>query len=122
MITPAQEDIEIFQGATWQRKYTWQAGEPATGVDITGAEVRMQVRPSKRSDTVFVNASTVSGEITLTDAPNGEFTIRLEASTTDDLSFSRAVYDIEIEMTDGTVYRLVEGDACLSREVTRPVV
>lgn len=120
MITPATEDITIYQGATFFRRYTWKTGDPAAPVDLTGASIRMQVRTHKESETALLTVSNgTSGGVTITDAANGEFTVRVEAADTDDLEFPRGVYDIEIEMPDGTVNRLVEGAVTLSRQVTR---
>jgi len=119
VITPAREDITIYQGATYFRRYTWKTGDPAAPVDLTGASIRMQVRTHKESATALLSVSTDAGGITITDAANGEFAVRVEAIDTDDLEFPKGVYDIEIEMPDGTVNRLVEGAVTLSRQVTR---
>lgn len=119
MITPAHEDIIIYQGATYFRRYTWKTGDPATPVDLTGATLRMQVRETKHSDIPLLSLSTGGSGITVTDAANGKFTVRAEAAQTDALSFTTGVYDLEIKLADGTVTRLVEGSATLSRQVTR---
>lgn len=123
MTEPKREDITVYQGATFRNRFIWKTGDPAVPVDITGYTVRMQIRPSKRSDRVFANLDNDTlGGITLTDAANGQFDVRIEADVTDEFSsFVKAVYDIELEAPDGTVTRLVEGQVTVSLQVTRPV-
>lgn len=119
MIKPTREDITIYQGATYFRRYTWTPDDPAVPQDLTGAAIRMQVRETKNSDVTLLDLSTAGAGVTITDGPAGKFTVRAEASQTDALSFSRGVYDLEIRMPDSTVIRMVEGDVILSRQVTR---
>jgi len=50
---------------------------------------------------------------------NGVFALLFPASTTNNLSFSSGVYDLEIEMPGGVVYRLLEGRIRVDLQVTR---
>ena len=44
----AQKDLRLDQGATWRPVLRWQAGSPATPVDLTGAAARLHVRAGAR--------------------------------------------------------------------------
>lgn len=110
-------DLVIEQGATFQKKLIWQdaSGNP---IDITGYIARMHIREELDSATILVELTTVNGRISL-GGSNGEIDLLISASDTEALTFSSAVYDLELEDTGGIVTRLVEGKVRLSLEVTR---
>lgn len=116
MITPASKNITIYQGATFFKRYTWKSADAP--VDLTAAEIRMQVRQSVKSAETLIDATTSNGLVVIDDPTGGSFHINIPATETDLLSFNTGVYDIEIDL-DGYVYRLVEGRATLSLQVTR---
>ena len=110
-------DLLIEQGATFQKKLIWQDAD-GNPIDITNYTGRMQVRESKDATVILVELTTVNGRITIGGA-NGEIDLEIDATTTAALTFSSAVYDLELEDTGGIVTRLVEGKVKLSFEVTR---
>lgn len=120
---PQREDITVYQGATFVRRFVWKTGEPPVPVDLTGYTIRMQIRLHKQSSKVLANLDNDTlGGITISDALNGQFDVRIEASKTDEfLKIAQAVYDIEMESLNGTVTRLLEGQVSVSVQVTRPV-
>lgn len=113
----AQYDIEIEQGATHSESFTWEDGN-GTPVNLTGYKARMQFRKSATSTEKLLDASTENGLIVLTPL-EGAVSITLPASLTSAFSWAQARYDLELESSDGTVVRLVEGAVTVSKEITR---
>jgi hypothetical protein len=88
-------------------------------MDLTGYSGKMQVRPTKASNTVLLEASTANGRIAI-NAPGGIVTITVGADITAPLSWDVAYYDVEVFTVDpANVHRIVEGYASFSKEVTR---
>ena len=115
-----KKNLTISQGSTFRYKFKVNKMETGseTPVDLTGCVARMQIRPTQRSDTLFLDLH-ADGYITIDDPLTGSITIDIPSSVTTDLSFSKAVYDIQIDFPDGYVMRLIEGSIFLSPEVTR---
>lgn len=117
---PAERhDLTIEQGATWEQSVQQLQPGTETPVDLTNYTARMQIRPNVSSDVVYVSlTSSPAAGITIA-AATGTVTLRMSATETAALSWRDAVYDLELESSDGTVTRLIEGRVTLSREVTR---
>ena len=133
-------NFTIEQGTTFQRtfKYKDASGSP---LDLTDHDVRMQIRSDKADNTtsflhefgsgsefslagsggLFILSSSEASIAENSDpAKLDQFTLFISASTTENMSFESAVYDIEIEETDsGIVTRLLQGKIKISKEVTR---
>ncbi len=110
-------DFLIEQGATFQREifYKDSLGNP---VNMTGYAARMQARRNKSSPTVLLDATIGNSRLAINPLL-GKITINLPASLTATFTWSRGVYDIELESPTGFVTRLLEGEISVSREVTR---
>jgi hypothetical protein len=110
-------DFYIEQGATFYQVITWKdsAGDP---VDISGYTARMQIRKSVTSTDALISLTTENGRISLGGAA-GTVTLEIDADDTADFTTFCGVYDLELEASDGTVTRLLEGQIEISREVTR---
>lgn len=113
----ANHDFEIEQGTTLDKPFIWK-DSTGTPVDLSGYTARMQLRPSKSSDTVLVDLTTENGGITL-GGPTGEITLHFNEAITMPL-LKGGVYDVEV-IIDGKVRRLIEGAITISRGVTRNV-
>lgn len=114
-IQPAQYDITIYQGATYDMTFTWK-DESDTAVNLTGYSARLKARESVDASTAFISLTSSSG-ITLGGAAG---TIRVLISATDtSLITQSGVYDLELESGAGVVTRLLQGNLILSKEVTR---
>lgn len=114
------DNITICQGAVWSQSYEYKESDGTTPIDITGAYIAMQIRPTIGDSTVIETLTTSNGKITITDAVNGAFRIDLDANETELITQS-GVYDIELSPggdTSATV-RLVQGSMTLSLEVTK---
>lgn len=105
-------------------------------IDLTGYQARMQIRPSKGSDSVYLTLSSsatppnsspadgtglnMSGSNGLNPPTSGTIGIFIAANSSSQLNFNEAVYDLEI-ITGSTypvVTRLIEGSVRLIKEVT----
>lgn len=110
-------DFVIEQGATFYQELVWKdsVGDP---IDLTGYTARMQIRKTVKSSDAILSLTTENGRITLGDA-EGTITLEVDAEDTADLTEFCGVYDLEVEASDGTVTRLIQGQIEVSREVTR---
>ena len=116
--------VEVVDAATLEINAISATGRtPAGGeliyqppVDLSGASARMQIR-ADFDGPVLLELSTVTGGLTIT----GPGTIEREipASDTASITWTKAVYDLEVEYADGTVHRYFEGPVSVSPEVTR---
>ena len=115
----------IEQGTTFERvfKYKDENGAP---VDLTGYDVRMQIRSSYDS-AVLASLTSGSGDFVVSvppDAAEGvtdknQIKLTISANNTAAYTFDQALYDIELESGTGVVTRLLQGKIKLSREVTK---
>lgn len=107
----------IEQGATFDRTITY-TDENGDVVDLTGYIARMQIRKNLKDSDFLIELTVANSRIIIT-ALTGTIRLLIDAADTADLDFSDAVYDLEIEGSDGTVTRLLQGSVELSKEVTR---
>lgn len=114
-----EKDFEIEQGTTFIREITWQTGDPAAAVDITGYTIRLQAREDIDDATPVLDMNTGNSQIVITDAVNGKFELRLTAAESEALNFEGAIYDLECESGGGVVTRLLQGAITVLPEVTR---
>lgn len=115
MQKPANLDLVMYQGASWDYQLTWNVSNAP--VDLTSYTARMQVRPTYDSTAVALSLTTGSG-ITLGGTAG---TILLEASavTTAGVAEGQYVYDLELVTASNGVTRLVGGNFIVDPEVTR---
>ena len=99
-------------------------------IDLTDYQARMQIRPRKGSDSVYLTLSSsladddtglnMSGSTGLNPPTSGTIGIYISANSSSLLDFNEAAYDLEI--VTGSVYpvvtRLIEGNIKLLKEVT----
>ena len=123
-MTAGLYELKLEQGTTFRRAIRYIADE--TPVDLTGYDIRMQIRPqyADRTDEILLEATLGNGRIEILDQSDpdevGYFTITISAEDTENLQWDRqAFYDIELEESNGHVIRLLAGRATLFREVTR---
>ena len=109
-------NIVIEQGATFQRVFTWTIS--AAAVNLTGYTARMQVRADYDTDPIVSLTSATGGGITLGGSA-GTITVLISATVTAALTAGTYIYDLELESADGTVTRLLKGQATVDPEVTK---
>lgn len=110
--------LTFLQGETFDRTFTWKTGTPAVPVDLTGCSARSQFRAKIDAPDVLLQLSSDDGSIVLGGAA-GTIRYRLSAAATAALAWRSAVHDLELTFPDGTVRRLISGQAEVSPEVTR---
>ena len=126
--------FSIEQGATtdFEVVYKDSDGNP---VDLSGYQARMQLRKSAdeastyltlssslQSDGTGLNLSGSGGNPASKPHSSGSIGIYISHATASNLSFTDAVYDLEIVSGSGntaTVTRLLQGKVKLSKEVTK---
>lgn len=116
-MTAGLYDITIEAGATFRLAITWKddAGVP---INLTGYSARMQVRETYEATDTILSLTSGAGDIVLGGSA-GTVIVTVQATTTQKLFHSYAVYDLELEASNGVVTRLLQGNAIISREVTR---
>lgn len=118
-------DISFDQGSSLSVVFTLQT-VAQTAFNLTGYDVRLQVRRSYGATSPEINCTLANGKVALTDAVNGVITLNLAPSDTSSIKFNDkeddtldCVYDLEIQSPGGAVYKPVKGAFVLNREVTR---
>ena len=119
----------IEQGSTvdFEIAYKDSNNDP---IDLTGYQARMQIRPNKGSEIIYITLSSslatdgtglnLSGSNNINSPTSGTIGIYIDAASSSAFEFSEAVYDLEI-ITGSTypvVTRLIEGSVRLIKEVT----
>ena len=117
-MTPGTLILTIYQGSTFKRIIRLTDSTPEA-IDLTGATARMHIRAAITDTATLIELTEANGRALITDEVGGEVTLVISATDTAALSFSKAVYDLEIEYNDGTVDRVLAGTVKLSKEVTR---
>ena len=118
MQEPGRYDFTIYQGASFDRTFTWRVGASSTLVNLSGYTGRMQVRSTVGAPTTIVELTTSNGRMTLGGAA-GAIALAITATDTTTLAAGQYVYDMEMVSSGGEVTRLLEGRATISAEVTR---
>jgi hypothetical protein len=108
--------IYFVQGDTWTQGITWTNSDN-TPVDLTGADVRMQLRRNYGGNDVIIQMSTPSDGITL-DAPNGQINITATAAKTELLTVTTGRYDVRVKFPNGVVRTLQAGPFTVQPETT----
>jgi hypothetical protein len=120
LITAKTADTVTFNEINAANYATYTSGgilEYNTPVDLTGYTARMQLRSTLDSSTVIQELTTANGGI-LIDNVYKTITVVLTAAQTAALTFSSAVYSLEL--VSGTeVYTFCTGTLTLVKEITR---
>lgn len=119
---PARVDLRVLQGTDWIYPIKVQDAAGALR-DLSTATAEMQVRATRESATSLLTLSTGNGMISVGTFGTGSGQYNLEltipkASTTALTNWGDGYYDLELTIGTTTI-RLMEGNAVLSREITR---
>lgn len=126
-IKDRKQDFEIFQGSTFARTVTWIMG--GLPMDLTGIDLRMDVRPSYDAS-VPALALAIGNGITILDMAGGRFEIKITDIQTAGLAvpavravnaflpYQDFVYDLEYKTAAGDVDKLLWGKIRVLKEVT----
>lgn len=110
---PAPLDITIYQGGTFALTITWESGDPATPVNLTGYTASMKV---KQGQTTLFTLTSGDG-ITLGGTAG---TISLSYSATNTALLTPGTADYDLLLTSGTsvVTPLVAGRVTIQKGIT----
>lgn len=119
-MSAADYPIVVEQGATFDRTFTIRNSD-GSYKDLTGYSARAMIREGYSSAAPLLSLTSPSsaGEGLDVGTTNGQIRMRIKAATTAALTFYLAKWDLEIVAPTGEVYRVLNGDALLSREVTK---
>ena len=110
--------IEIEQGSTFELMIKWMS-DSRSAINIDNASARMHIRrTTNSSETVIALDSRQTSAISLYGSL-GRIDVRIEAADNAVLPSGFYVYDLEIELSDGTVHKLLKGKCKVLGEVTR---
>ena len=107
-------DLCIDQGATFTQQLTIKADDGNNIVGIETSDLRGQIRTD-------YDSSTVAGSFTFAwvDHAEGVADMTLSATVSAAIAGGNYVYDVELALANGTVYRIMEGRVKVRPEVTR---
>lgn len=119
-MTAERQNLVIEQGTTFAFNIEWTQSDKVTAVDITGYTARMHVRSAVDSEDILIDLTTANSRIVL-GGTAGTIQLAITATDTAGLTFSTAVYDLELVNAggDGSVTRLIYGGVEVRPEVTR---
>lgn len=115
ILKPLIKNFLIYQGTTFIAKFEWNIEAYPLEADCIAD---MQIRPDIKSDTVICEATTNNGKIII-NAADKMIEVKIPAKDTAAFAFEKAVYDIELEFSNGDRFRIVQGQMSLNLEVTR---
>lgn len=87
-------------------------------VNLAGYTARMHIRQALTSTTTLLELTTENSRIEI-DETNYVIELTVTAEDTEDLTFTNAVYSLEMVSGSGAVTTLLEGKVKLNKEVTR---
>lgn len=96
----------VIKNRTWSISVTWETDN--TPVNLTGYTLRMQVK-SDPSSSAMVTLSSSTGEIVITDATAGKFTINMSATNTNKLVLGKHIFDVLAISPGGERYTVFDG-------------
>ena len=125
-MSAAKHNLTIEQGTTFRHGFQQLDGPVSKDpkaplpppVNLSGYTARMQLRTSIDAPDVLLELTTENTRITI-DALQGLITLAIAAPDTAAMTFTSAVYDLDIISPSGQVSRIVQGSVSLSRSVTR---
>ena len=85
--------IALSNNGAWSKNFVYQDGS-GVAIPLTGVALKMAVRRRVGDPSVFMNLSTASGGITITDAVNGKFRIDISEAQLSRLAAGTYVHDL----------------------------
>lgn len=111
-LRPAKHDIKVWRNDTLAINFELSIdGAP---IDLSGATIRMQVRPEVGSNTVTL-ALTEGDGITVTGSSHNMVEVKKLITT----AAGSYVYDLESQFSNGDVKTYVKGNFVISQDITQ---
>lgn len=105
----------VPQGTTYEHTFNYETAA-GVAIDLTGYSARMQFRSTVNSSTTLYDVTDVSGELV---CGNGTVVLTIPDTASEAFSFTKCVFDIEVESPGGVTTRIVKGTVVVDPEVTR---
>lgn len=105
------KNIFIDQGSNFSMSLTAYNASNVP-ISLTGCTVSGQLRRSYDSASGITFGTAITGG-------TGGYQVFLGATATNSLKYGRYVYDVELQYSDGTVQRLVQGTATVDPQATK---
>jgi hypothetical protein len=103
-------NIIMDQGATFNTQYVF-TDDNDNLIDFSTYTANSQMRKAYTSNTAYVFAVSMNS--------NGTIILSMNSATTSSITAGRYMYDLEVQDTNGTRSRLVEGMVTVTPEITR---
>ncbi|MFG1977047.1 hypothetical protein ACGFJC_47610 [Nonomuraea fuscirosea] len=111
-------DLDIEQGTDYQAVLTLTDLTPdRQPVDLTGCQVRAQVRPNHAPGAGLLHD--LAEQLAITDAAAGQIMLHIPGDVSSGWDWRVGVYDLEVVDAGGRPLRLLKGAVRVSPEVTR---
>jgi len=115
--TMTDTNFEVKQGADWNGKVILK-DDNGTVINLTGYTAKMQLRLYKdKKSNLFDTLSTDNSRITITPTA-GQLDFKIPSSVSDNYTFDKAYYDLEITDSTGIITRVLEGIITINKNVT----
>ena len=122
MALPESRNIDIYKGDTYGFSFRLRDRTPtgARGayVDLTGCTAKAQIRSTEDTPTVLVEFTASIPNQTVAEN-KGRVNLALTPAQTAALTFTKAVWDVQITFPDGVIRTYLKGAVTLTKEVTR---
>ncbi len=116
VIDPNTIEINAINAAGFRPYISGGILQYNTPLDLTGYIARMSIT-DKLDGTELFRLDTLNGRITV-NTTDGTLTLTISAVESAALTFSKGVYDLEIESPSGVVTKLLYGAVTVSKEAT----
>ena len=118
-MTATAQNFTMYRGDNRNLNFTARDASNAV-VDITGTTLRWSAKHAVNSGTADISKSTGGSGITITDGPNGAYTVALVPADTASLAVEKQIQLVhEVEITDvlGTVDTISVGTGTILRDI-----
>ena len=110
-----RKDIEIRDNSSYRLEFQW-LNRDGTPKDISGSQVKMQIRNEPGGETL--HGTWTNGNGFVFDGPSGSIALTIPKSATSVFNFNTATYDIAITWPDTSTDVILYGDVAMVRGVT----
>lgn len=117
-MTAGKYDFVMEQGSVYGQSFQY-LDDNNSPVDLTGFTAKMQIRASYDT-VVLLELNTTDATLTI-DGVNGVITANVDADITALLTFTDAIYDLELYPAgnESVAFKILYGDVSLRKEVTQ---
>lgn len=117
-MNPAKLDLEIYQGSTFRKGFQWKIQSTDLPMDLTGCQIKMQIKESACSNTAIIECSTANGGAVFESEIDAKWYVEILPEDTMLLSPIRYAYDMDVIFPSGDVYTIARGTIKVIAQVT----